>query len=294
VLVNAAGPWVSQLAGSLGAAGPAVPQLRLVKGSHIVVPAIPGVHDAYLCQAADGRVVFAIPYEERFTLVGTTEIAFSGDPQAASIDGGEGAYLLELAARFFAQPPLRSGIVWSYAGVRPLYDEEPNGNASAVSRDYRFDLSDAGAPLLTVLGGKLTTYRRLAEAALAKLAPFFPHMGPAWTRTTPLPGGDLGSGGLAAFIKELGVRRRGFTAAYLGRLARRYGTRADEMLGDARDDGDLGEMFGAGLSQREVAYMAAHEWAREPDDVLWRRTKCGLHLTAEQRNSASEAIAKVL
>jgi glycerol-3-phosphate dehydrogenase len=293
-LVNAAGPWVRDVDSEIGvAAQPA--NLRLVKGSHIVVPRIPGANDAYLCQSTDGRVVFAIPYEERFTLIGTTEIAYSGDPAGAAISAEEQEYLLALTRQFFASPPARSDIVWSYAGVRPLYDDDASGDASSVTRDYRFELSDAqGAPLLTVLGGKLTTYRRLAEAALAKLAPNFPGMKPAWTASSPLPGGDLGEGGLAGFIKDLCRRHRGFEAAYLGRLARRHGTLTDDVLGDAQRESELGKALGGGLWEREVVYQREHEWAREPDDVLWRRTKCGLHMSAVQRTAAADTIARLL
>jgi glycerol-3-phosphate dehydrogenase len=295
-LVNAAGPWVREVGGKLGG-GPLrqAAHVRLVKGSHIVVPRITAANDAYLCQSADGRVVFAIPYEERFTLIGTTEIDFSGDPAAATISSEEEDYLLTLAQQFFANPPSRSDIVWSYAGVRPLYDDEAATDASTVTRDYRFELSEEdGAPLLTVLGGKLTTYRRLAEAALGKLAPYFPHMRPAWTAASALPGGNLGAGGLAGFLKDLCRRRRGFEAAFLGRLARRYGALVDELLGDARSEGDLGQGLGGGLTQREVVYLREREWAREPDDILWRRTKCGLHMDCEQRATAAETISRLL
>lgn len=294
VLVNAAGPWVSGVGAAASHARPALP-LRLVKGSHIVVPRIAGANDAYLCQNADGRVVFAIPYEERFTLLGTTEEAYDGDPAAAAISGAEEDYLLALTRQFFARPPLRDDIVWSFAGVRPLFDDESTQNASAVSRDYSLALSeDEGAPVLTVLGGKLTTYRRLAEAALKKLKPHLPHMKRPWTASSPLPGGDLGEGGLAGLIRELCRRHRGFDAAFLGRLARRYGSLVEEMLGDAQNMDEMGKSFGAGLSEREVIYLREREWAREPDDILWRRTKCGLHMDAEQRAAAREALAKVL
>ena len=293
-LVNAAGPWVRNVGRDIGAAGPAA-AVRLVKGSHIVVPRITGANDAYLCQSADGRVVFAIPYEERFTLIGTTEIAYAGDPGGAAISSEEEEYLLALARQFFASPPARADIVWTYAGVRPLYDDDNGADASSVTRDYRFELSEqAGAPLLTVLGGKLTTYRRLAEAALGKLAPYFPGMGRPWTASSPLPGGDLGEGGLAGFTKSLCRRHRGFEAAFLGRLARRYGTMVEDVLGEAEKPGDLGAELGGGLTEREVVYLRDHEWAREPDDVLWRRTKCGLHILTEERAAAADRIARLL
>jgi len=270
--------------------------VRLVKGSHIVVPRIRGADDAYLCQSPDGRVVFAIPYEERFTLIGTTDIPYSGDPASIAISGEEEGYLLDLMRRFFASPPSRSDVVWSYAGVRPLYDDHTGADAASVTRDYRFELAaGTGRPaLLTVLGGKLTTYRRLAEAALAKLAPHLPPMRPAWTASTPLPGGDLGGGGLAGFITRLCSRHPSFEPAFLGRLARRYGTLAEDVLGDARGPSDLGDSLGGGLTEREVAYLIEREWAREPEDVLWRRTKCALHMTHAERLAAAERIAALI
>jgi D-erythritol 1-phosphate dehydrogenase len=186
--------------------------------------------------------------------------------------------------------------VWSFAGVRPLYDDNTATPASTVTRDYRVDLiAEPGRPpLLTALGGKLTTYRRLAEAALAKLAPHLPPMGAAWTAGAFLPGGDLGEGSLPGFVARLGRERPGFTPAFLGRIARRYGSLAGEVLGDARSVADLGEPLGGGLSAREVRYLVEREWARKPEDVLWRRTKCGLHMTATERDAATERISKLL
>ena len=296
-LVNAAGPFVQSVADTVDAGhGHVREPVRLVKGSHIVVPRIKGADDAYLCQSPDGRVVFAIPYEERFTLIGTTDIPYAGDPAAVSISAEEEDYLLDLMGRFFSGAPKRDDIVWSYSGVRPLFDDNAGADASSVTRDYRFELSaEAGAPaLLTVLGGKLTTYRRLAEAALAKLAPHLPPMGPAWTAGAILPGGDLGDGGLSGFIARLCGKRPGFDPAFLARLARRYGTLVAEVLGEARKEADLGTSLGWGLSEREVVYLREREWAREADDVLWRRTKCGLHMTAEERTAAASKIAKLL
>ncbi len=296
-LVNAAGPWVQAVADAIEVgAGHAREPVRLVKGSHIVVPRIRGADDAYLCQSPDGRVVFAIPYEERFTLIGTTDIPYSGDPASIAISGEEEDYLLALMRRFFANPPSRSDVVWSYAGVRPLYDDNRSADAASVTRDYRFELAaGAGRPaLLTVLGGKLTTYRRLAEAALAKLAPHLPPMRPAWTADTPLPGGDLGDGGLAGFITRLCSRRRSFEPVFLGRLARRYGTLTEDVLGEARSPSDLGASLGGGLTEREVVYLIEREWAREPEDVLWRRTKCALRMTHAERLAAAERIAALM
>jgi len=296
VLVNAAGPWVQEVADSFGGQPHIREPLRLVKGSHIVVPRIKGAQDAYVCQSGDGRVVFAIPYERCFTLIGTTDIPFSGDPADAAIGEDEEDYLLDLANRYFAQPLTRADIVWRYTGVRPLYDDNKSANASAVSRDYRFELEvgPGRPPLLTVLGGKLTTYRRLAEAALARLAPHLPPMGPPWTANATLPGGDLGEGGLRAFVQRLCKSRPAFDAEFLDRLARRYGSLVDEVLGDAERDSDLGAAYGGGLTEREVCYLMEREWACEPDDVLWRRTKCGLHMMADERRAAAEKIAKLL
>jgi glycerol-3-phosphate dehydrogenase len=283
-LVSAAAPAVS------------VPKLKLVKGSHIVVPRIKGAEDAYLCQSPDGRVVFAIPYEESFTLIGTTDVSFDGDPETVAISPAEETYLLDLMGRFFLRAPSHDDVVWRFAGVRPLYDDNASANASTLTRDYRFELSvEAGAPaLLTVLGGKLTTYRRLAEAALAKLAPHLPAMGAPWTATATLPGGDLGDGGMTGFFARLCGRRSGLNPDYLRQLARRYGSQTDEMLGDARTIADLGAQLGAGLTEREVLYLKDREWARTPDDVLWRRTKYALHMREDERRGAADAIAKLI
>jgi glycerol-3-phosphate dehydrogenase len=299
-VVNAAGPWVQGVADVVDAAS-ARPrtQVRLVKGSHVVVPRIRGAEDAYLCQAPDGRVVFAIPYEQRFTLIGTTDVPYTGDPAAVAIAPEEEEYLLGVARSFFASPPSRADIVWSFAGVRPLYDDAAT-DPSEVTRDYRFELGagDGAPPLLTVLGGKLTTYRRLAEAALAELAPHLRVrgvvMGPAWTAAAPLPGGDVGEGGFKGLLARLARERPGFEPAFLAVLARRYGTLVDEVLEGARSMADLGSDLGGGLTEREVSYLGDREWARTPEDVLWRRTKCGLRMTAEQRLAAADRIAALL
>lgn len=296
-LVNAAGPWVQGVADAIERQNGRLREpLRLVKGSHVVVPRIRGAEDAYLCQGGDGRVVFAIPYEQRFTLIGTTDVPYSGDPAAVSISAEEEGYLLDLMRSFFSSPPGRSDIVWSYAGVRPLFDEGADIGASAATREYRFDLSagEGRAPLLTVLGGKLTTYRRLAEAALQKLAPHLPPMGAPWTASAPLPGGDLGEAGLDGFIARLCGERPDFEPAFLAALARRHGTLAWKVLGDARRQSDLGAALGGGLTEREVSYLKEREWARTPDDVLWRRTKCALHMTVDERRRAAERMAAML
>ena len=298
-LVNAAGPWADRAGALVKAAGIARPHLRLVKGSHIVVPRIAGANDAYLLQSADGRVVFALPYEQSFTLIGTTDVAFTGDPATAAITPDEERYLLELAGRFFKVPLQASDIVWRYAGVRPLYDDA-SANPSAVTRDYRLELAAGQGlpPLLTVLGGKVTTYRRLAEEALDRLAPHMaPHLtrfGPAWTASAPLPGGDIPGGDFAAYLAGLQRRKPGFDAGFLRRLARRHGTIAETILGGARTEADLGQQFGAGLTEREVIHMRDREWAMTPHDVLWRRSKAGLHLAPAALEQATRDIGRLL
>ena len=295
-LVNAAGPWADRVAASIEApAAPPRPHLRLVKGSHIVVPRIAGADDAYLLQSPDKRVVFALPFEERFTIVGTTDVPFTGDPASVAIDGREESYLLDIAARFFRAPPAREAIAWRFAGVRPLYDDATD-DPSAVTRDYRLDLAAGGPlpPLLTVLGGKVTTYRRLAEEALDLIARHLPRCGPAWTAAAPLPGGDIPRGDFRAFLAEVAAERPGFDAAALMRLARRHGSDVRRLLGGARAMADLGRDLGAGLTEREVEWLGAEEWATTPDDVLWRRTKAGLHLSRPEREAAAERIAALL
>jgi glycerol-3-phosphate dehydrogenase len=278
------------------AAAPAVsvPTLKLVKGSHIVVPRIAGAEDAYLLQNGDNRVVFALPFETASTLIGTTDGAGPGDPSSAAISTEEEDYLLALAGRFFAKPLTRADVVWRYAGVRPLLDDG-SADPSAVSRDYHLALA-AGPdlpPLVNVIGGKITTYRRLAEAVLAKLEPHIA-MGPAWTVAAPLPGGDFGEAGISGYLLDLAHRRPGLAMPCLARLARLYGTRTDVLLGPAREASDLGADLGGGLTEREVDYLREREWAQTPEDVLWRRTKAGLHMTAEERSRSAEQIARLL
>jgi len=301
-LVNAAGPWVDKVGGLID--GAAARRLRLVKGSHIVVPRIAGAEDAYLMQNSDGRIVFALPYEEHFTLIGTTDVPYDGDPAAVAIDESEILYLLDLAGRFFRAPLRRQDLVWAYSGVRPLYDDQSD-NPSAVTRDYHLELTaSVGAPpLLTVMGGKVTTYRRLAEEALERLQPHLAGMGPAWTAGAPLPGGDLEESGhmvaapVAAFerfVGRLGQQYPGFDRAFLTRLARRHGARVPAVLGDARNLADMGSLLGPSLTEREVVYLKEHEWASSAEDILWRRTKAGLHLGADERARVMDAIAALL
>ena len=279
-LVNAGGPWVADVV--TGVAGRNSPtRVRLVKGSHLVVDRLFDHDRAYLFQNGDGRVCFAIPYERDYTLIGTTDEDFTGDPATATIDEAETAYLLAAASEYFEKPVKREAIRWTYAGVRPLHDDG-TAKAQAATRDYLLELDapPGAAPLLSVYGGKITTHRRLSEHAMEKLAPTFPDMGKPWSSKAKLPGGDLPAA-FAAWAAET-VRRYGFLdAALVGRLCRSYGTRIDKLLAGVTAAAGLGRDFGAGLSEREVEYLIAEEWAETADDVLWRRTKLGLRVGAE-------------
>ena len=292
-IVNAAGPWVKQVLNER-LHQPSRDNVKLVKGSHIVVPrAYEGEH-AFILQNDDRRVVFMIPYEGSFTLIGTTDIALSGETATPEASAEEIAYLCRAASRYLAQPLAPADIVWSYAGIRPLYDDG-TPNPSKVTRDYTLRLdADAGtAPVLSVFGGKITTYRKLAEHTLDKLAPWFPNMKPAWSARKPLPGGDLGGASLAQFADEaLKSQFPWLPVNVRTALARRHGGNARVVLGDARSLSDLGAHFGAALYEREVEYMIGHEWATTGEDVLYRRTKAGLHLNPAQRGTVANFVAR--
>ena len=282
-VINAAGPWVETLLrGALGV--PPRRHLRLVKGSHIVVPALFDHPFAYLFQAAAGRVIFAIPYQRRFTLIGTTEIDFSGDPAAAAITSAETEYLCAQANRFLARPVCRADVVWSFAGVRPLLDDA-NAGAGAVTRDYALDLDRQGAPLMTVFGGKLTTFRKLSEEVVDKLQPVLGGRGAAWTATeaATLPGGAIAHADFDRWVAAVSARHAWCPADLLGRWLAAYGTCVDDLLGDARSLDDLGCEVAPGLYAAELRYLRAMEWAQTADDILWRRSKLGLHYSAAQR-----------
>jgi len=280
-LVNAAGPWVQHLlTEELGM--PALKRVRLVKGSHIVVPRMYDHPAPYILQNTDRRVVFVIPYEERYSLIGTTDLDYQGDPGAVAITDDEVRYLCEAVNRFFKQPIAPEQVTWAYAGVRPLYDDA-TGDVSAVTRDYVFDLDagDGKAPLLSVFGGKITTYRKLAEHALAKLRPVMGFTPGAWTAGAQLPGGDLPDADLEAFVTSVQKRWPWLPMALARRYARTYGTRTERFLGAAQELGDLGADLGEGVYEAEVDYLIRHEWAMTDDDILWRRTKLGLHVHGE-------------
>ncbi len=286
-LVNAAGPGVIEVEGLLGEAPDYA--MRLVRGSHIVVPRLFDHPFAYFFQLPDGRIFFAIPYERHFTLIGTTDVDHDRARDRIEASADEIAYLCDGASRYFAKTITPADVVWTYSGVRPLVSDK-DGKPEEASRGYRLDLSEAeaGAPLLSVYGGKITTYRHLAEEAVDALAARLPALsGPAWTRSAALPGGDFAIDGLATLIASLEQE-----FAFLGpddadRIARAYGTRAREWLAIPQ-----GQDFGGGLSQAEVDYLVAQEWAQSADDVLWRRTKLGLRLSAEQAAGLKEYLGR--
>jgi glycerol-3-phosphate dehydrogenase len=277
-IVNTAGPWVGKVLEVMPQAQAERPP-RLVKGSHIIVPRLFDGDHAYLLQNEDRRIVFAIPYEGAFTLIGTTDKPVTGDLSAPSIDPDETAYLCRSVNRYFTRQIGAGDVVGSYSGVRPLFDDG-HAKASEVTRDYVLRLGTREAPqLLSAFGGKITTYRRLAEHALEQLASFLPPMGRPWTAGVPLPGGDLPDGDFAAFLASVRRRWPFLDQSTAARMAHAYGKRIERVLGDATVLDDLG----AGLSTREVDYLVAHEWARTVDDILWRRTKLGLHGGADLR-----------
>ncbi|MEO5586212.1 MAG: glycerol-3-phosphate dehydrogenase, partial [Novosphingobium sp.] len=284
-LVNAAGPSVLDVLRLAGEAPDYA--MRLVRGSHIVVPKLFDHPCAYFFQLPDRRIFFAIPYERDFTLIGTTDADHAGPLSEIHASPAEIAYLCAGASRYFARPITPADVVWSYAGVRPLIDDG-SGKPEAATRGYRLDLSGAadGAPLLSVYGGKITTYRHLGEEAVDLLAPRLPALsGPAWTKTEPLPGGDFPIDGAAALREDLALRYPFLAERDADRIAKAYGTRAARWLGTAQGWADLGRAFGGGLSAAEVAYLQREEWAQTADDILWRRTKLGLRLDAAQQQA---------
>ena len=283
VLVNAAGPWVEEVL-SRGADVNAKAKVRLVQGSHIVVPKLYAHDRSYMFQNSDGRIVFVIPYQDDFTLIGTTDRDYDGDPAKVKATSEEITYLCESVSAYLAKPVKREDIVWTYAGVRPLYDDGAS-EAKAVTREYVLELDmPGGLPLLSIYGGKITTYRRLAEEVLERLGPYL-HGTAAregWTAAAALPGGDLDVAAIPALTAELQRDYPFLTAAHAGRIAHAYGTRAKQWLGAATSLADLGRPFGATLTEREVSYLMLHEWARSAEDIVWRRSKLGLRLSSAE------------
>ena len=287
-LINAGGPWVEDvIRDKLHRDVPA--PIRLVRGSHLVVKKLFDHDKAYIFQTDDGRVVFAIPYEHDFTLIGTTDMDHGGPPEAATCTPEEIAYLLRATAGYLARPISEDDIVWTYSGVRPLYDDGASNNTKAT-RDYviKIDDADGAAPLVNLFGGKITTYRRLAEATLGKLASYFPQMDQAWTANVALPGGDLAIDGAVDVMTRLRREQPFLGERWAQRLVRSYGTLAETVLGDAKSESDLGHRFGWDLTETEVRWLMQNEWARTAEDVLWRRSKLGLRMTEMEVESLDQ------
>ncbi|HGH5991277.1 glycerol-3-phosphate dehydrogenase [Morganella morganii] len=282
-LVNAAGPWVKtffddglQLKSPYG--------IRLIKGSHIVVPRAHDEPQAYILQNEDHRIVFVIPWMDEFSIIGTTDVEYHGDPADVKIDDNEINYLLDVYNDHFRKTLTRDDIRWTYSGVRPLCDDESD-SPQAITRDYTLDLHDDNgqAPLLSVFGGKLTTYRKLGEHALDKLAAYYPHAGKAWTKQAVLTGGELNGRSRDNYARVLTERWSWLPHGLALRLARTYGSQTEKIIGDAQSLSDLGQLFGHNLYEAELRYLVQHEWVITAEDALWRRTKLGMWLTQEEQ-----------
>ena len=290
-IVNLAGPWVDAVLGNTRGVK-STRRIRQVKGSHIVVPKFWDGPQAYLLQNTDKRVIFINPYEDNFALIGTTDITYEGDVDKVQIDDSEVEYLCNVVNRYFSKPLTPNDVVYKFSGVRPLLEDDAD-NPSAVTRDYQIDLNgDKDQPvLLSVFGGKLTTYRKLAKHALEKLQPFFPQMGGNWTDREPLPGGDMPNADFDAYHRQFSSEYSWLPPELALHYLRLYGTRAHKLLGDAKSLDDLGIHFGANCYEREIRYLIAEEWAEQPEDILLRRTKHGLHLSATEQQTLAEWMA---
>ncbi|KWA31775.1 glycerol-3-phosphate dehydrogenase [Burkholderia multivorans] len=289
-IANAAGPWVGDvLHGALGRG--AHHSVRLVKGSHIVTRRLFDHDHAYIFQNPDKRIIFAIPYERDFTLIGTTDVEYTSDPARVAIDRDETQYLCDSINRYFKRKISPADVHWTYSGVRPLLEDENAANASAVTRDYRLEMDDGeGAPLLSVFGGKITTFRKLAEEAGDMLCRALDRDAPAWTAGAPLPGGDIANAKFDAFADAFAKRHRWLPAPLARRYARAYGTRAARIVGNAQSLADLGAEIVPGLFEAELRYLRDTEWATCAQDVLWRRSKLGLHVAPGTLDAASTAL----
>lgn len=283
-LVNAAGPWVTDVLGRVAGANHKQ-GLRLVKGSHLVVPKLYEGEQAYIFQNEDRRVIFAIPYERNYTLIGTTDLPYEGDPGTVAITPAESEYLCTAISRYLKASVAPGDAVWSYSGVRPLYDDASE-NVSAVTRDYVFDIDapEGEPPLLSIFGGKITTYRKLAEHALARLLPLLDKQAPTWTEGALLPGGDLPNADFDRGLADFQACHDWLPAPLARRYLRAYGTRTERLLAGAKGLGDLGEPLGDDLYEAEIDYLVRNEWARRANDILWRRSKLGLHVAQETKD----------
>ena len=285
-LVNSAGPWVSQVLGQvIGHNDPA--KIRMVKGSHLVVDKLYDHDRCYIFQNADGRICFTIPYEQNFTLIGTTDEDHTGDPGSPQITDAETDYLLQAVSEYLKKPVTRSQVRWSYSGIRPLYDDGAS-KAQEATRDYvlKLDQPQGEAPLLSVFGGKITTARRLSESVMAELKPFFPSMAGDWTTNAALPGGAIAHDAVEAAIAALQKQYSFMKPQNIRRLFRAYGTQTASILGEARFAADLGKAIGP-LTEREIDHLKTNEWAQTAEDILWRRSKLGLHMSQQDRAALS-------
>ena len=288
-LVNAAGPWVNSIIDNLPAADAkhsSDKRVRLVKGSHIITKKFWAGDNAYLIQNHDKRVIFVNPYQTDYALIGTTDIPHDGTADNVRADATEVQYLLDCVNRYFSNSLSAEDVLHTFSGVRPLYDDNA-ANPSAVTRDYVFDINesaDSNAPLLSIFGGKITTYRKLAEHALQKLEPYYPDMSSAWTGSAKLPGGNIDNANFNALLLTLQTTYSWLDERTLYHLARHYGDRCHLIIGNATSVEQLGQQFGPHFFEAEARYMKEHEWAVEPDDFLQRRSKHGLHMTPQQQN----------
>lgn len=278
LIANASGPWVDKVLGEAFSSNSAK-NVRLVQGSHIVVPKLYDHDRAYIFQNADNRIIFALPYEQDFTLIGTTDRDYSGDPSDVKITPEETAYLCDAASEYFKKPILPDDIVWTYSGVRPLYDDGASA-AQEATRDYvlREDGEGDAPRVINIFGGKITTYRKLAESMLSKIEDVLGKRQPAWTATSSLPGGDFDVNSFNELVAQVLAKYPFLDPSLSWRLVRSYGTRAWQLLGDAQSIEDMGEQFGGSLTAREVDYLIKHEWAQTAEDVVWRRSKLGIRL----------------
>jgi glycerol-3-phosphate dehydrogenase len=289
-IVNATGPWVSRFVRDASSVH-TDHKVRLVKGSHIVVPKLFAHRFAYIFQNIDRRIVFAIPYEQEFTLIGTTDVEYQGEPTRVHITRAEIDYLCAIINRYFSQQITADDVVWSYAGVRPLLQDDAADPAS-VTRDYALEIDGDSAPMLSVFGGKITTYRRLAAEAVDRLAPRLGCDAPPWTQRALLPGGDLPEGSFAAFLRVVERHYAWLPRALRVRYAHAYGTNLHRLLKGATALPDLGDEIVPGLYEREAEYLCATEWARTAEDILWRRSKLGLHVPPESAQRLEQWIAR--
>lgn len=290
-LVNATGPWVKQFFDD-GLKLKSPYGIRLIKGSHIVVPKAHNQPQSYILQNEDNRIVFVIPWLDEFSIIGTTDVEYHGDPKDVKIDDNEISYLLKVYNNHFNKQLSRDDIVWTYSGVRPLCDDESD-SPQAVTRDYTLDIADqqGAAPLLSIFGGKLTTYRKLAEHAMEKLAKYYPTAGPAWTKNGLLPGGDIGDD-RSSYAAKLRRSRSWLPESLARRYTHTYGSHSELILANAQSLGDLGENFGHDFYEAELRYLVEKEWVRELDDAIWRRTKLGMWLNETQQQRVADWLAE--